>query len=397
MVSVGGPAVGKDFFDREEEVGDILRLLERDNIALISPRRYGKTSVMREVERRLNEKGYLCLFLDIMYIDTPEKFVIELATAAFDVASTRKRFARALKDAFIRLSGLFEEIEASAAGTGIKVKLRRGLNEEITADNWTDRGKDIFDAIISMSEKKPIYLVIDELSECVNNMIKRENDAEKFLQWFRSIRQQKIEDLRFIVGGAVSFDRVVKGISGLSWINDFERFPIVGFLKPEALQFVEEGFSEERVEYREELGEKILGCIGEPYVPYFTAILLRMTLQEGDVEITGEMIEEIYSSKLLGAQGKNYFEHYKDRLRIYYGESMAKAAKEILRKVCLADQGLPKQLAFNLFRETTGMVDEERFTDLLYDLENDFYITFDGEQIRFQSKVLRDWWRLYNV
>lgn len=397
MSVVGGPAVGKGFFDREKEVGDILRLLERDNIALISPRRYGKTSVMREVERRLNERGYLCLFLDIMYVDAPEEFVIELATAAFDVASTRRRFARAFKDAFVRLSELFEEIEASAAGTGIKVKLRRGLNEEIHIDNWTERGRDVFDAIKGLSDKKPIYIVIDELSECVNNMIKKKKDAAKFLQWSRSIRQQSIEDLRFIVGGSVSFDRVVKGISGLSGINDFERVPIAGFSRPDALKFVEAGFNEEGIEYREELGEKILECIGEPYVPYFTAIFLRMTLQEAGSDLTEAMIEEIYNSKLLGAQGKGYFEHYKDRLKIYYGELMTKAAKEILREICLTDEGLPKQLAFHLFREATGIVDEERFTDLLYDLENDFYITFDGESIRFQSKILRDWWRLYNV
>ena len=397
MPVVGGPAVGKDFFDREEEVASILRLLERENIALISPRRYGKTSVMREVERGLSERGFLCLFLDIMYIDSPEKFVIELATAAFDVPDTRRKFARAFKDAFIRLGELFEEIEASAAGTGIKVRLRGGLNEEITADNWTERGRDVFDAIKSMSDRKPIYIVIDELSECVNNMIKKGKDAEKFLQWLRSIRQQTIDDLRFIVGGSVSFDRVVKGISGLSWINDFERVPIAGFSRPDALKFVEVGFKEEGLEYREGLGEKILECIGEPYVPYFTSILLRMTLQEAGGDLTEATIEEIYNSKLLGAPGKGYFEHYKDRLKIYYGEIMAKAAKEILRESCLTDEGVPKQLAFHLFREATDVVDEERFTDLLYDLENDFYITFDGETIRFQSKVLRDWWRLYNV
>lgn len=389
--------MGRDFFDREEEIKEVLRSLERDNILLISPRRYGKTSVMREVVRRLSEGGSLCLFLGIMYIDAPEKFVIELATAAFDVANARRRFVKALKASFIRLSKLFGEIEASVAGTGIKVKFRRGLNEEVTADSWTETGEDIFDAIKSMSDKKPIYIVVDELSECVNNMIKREKDARKYLQWFRSLRQQTIEDLRFIVGGSVSFDRVVRGINGLSWVNDFDRVPIKGFSKEDALKFVEKGFNEEKLKYREEIGEKLLECVGEPYVPYFMAILLRMTLHEARGHLTKETIEEIYNSKLLGAQGKGYFEYYRDRLRIYYGEMLAKAAKEILREVCLTDEGLPRQLAFNLFREATGMAGEERFLDLLYDLENDFYIIFDGEHIRFQSKVLRDWWRLYNV
>ena len=118
-----------------------------------------------------------------------------------------------------------------------------------------------------------------------------------------------------------------------------------------------------------------------------------MTLRESKGDLTEEMIEEVYSSKLLGADGKGYFEYYRSRLKGHYGG--AKAAEEILREACIADEGLSKQLAFDLFREATGMDDERRFMDLIFDLENDFYIKVDGENIRFQSKVLRDWWRLY--
>jgi len=45
MSVVSGPATGKDFFDREDEVKAILESLRRDNILLVAPRRYGKTSV----------------------------------------------------------------------------------------------------------------------------------------------------------------------------------------------------------------------------------------------------------------------------------------------------------------------------------------------------------------
>jgi len=387
--------MGKDFFDREEKIEEIFRSLKRNNILLISPRRYGKTSVMKEVSRRLSERGYLCLFLDIMHVDAPEQFLIELATTAFDEASARRRFLQSLKDSFIRLGELLEEIEASVAGTGVKVKFRGGLGKEINENNWTERGRDIFDAIKNMSDKKPVYIVIDELSECIGNMIEKNKDARKFLQWFRSMRLRTIEDLRLIVGGSVSFDRVVRGINGLSWINDFERVPIGGFSREDALKFIEKGLNEEGLKYRREMGEKLLELIGEPYVPFFIAILLEMTLRESQDDLTEEMIEEVYSSKLLGADGKGYFEYYRSRLKGHYGGMMAKAAEEILREACIADEELPKQLAFNLFREATGMDDEGRFMDLIFDLENDFYIKVDGENIRFQSKVLRDWWRLY--
>jgi len=59
MPVISGPALGVDFFDREDEVKAILESLRRDNILLVAPRRYGKTSVMRKVERTLTENGYL--------------------------------------------------------------------------------------------------------------------------------------------------------------------------------------------------------------------------------------------------------------------------------------------------------------------------------------------------
>ena len=44
--------MGRDFFDREEKIEEIFRSLKQNNILLISPRRYGKTSVMKELERK---------------------------------------------------------------------------------------------------------------------------------------------------------------------------------------------------------------------------------------------------------------------------------------------------------------------------------------------------------
>jgi hypothetical protein len=40
MLQVGGIATGKDFFDREKEVGDVVESLGKDNVLLVAPRRY---------------------------------------------------------------------------------------------------------------------------------------------------------------------------------------------------------------------------------------------------------------------------------------------------------------------------------------------------------------------
>jgi len=390
VVTISGPAIGKDFFNRERETGNILKILKKDNVSLVAPRRYGKTSLMREVERRLREEGYLCLFLDVMYVDRPEEFVIELADVAFSELDMNKRtgFLEALKSVFKKIGDIIEE----ASVGGVRIKFRGVLKDEINEDNWTEKGREILDVLKDLHDRKPVFIFIDELPECVNNIIRKKRNARKFLQWFRSVRQGYIKELRFIVGGSISFDRVVKGIGGSSWIVDLRRVYIEGFSKSDALRFIKRCLNEEGVKYKEKIGEKILECIGEPYIPYFIAIFINMLTQESK-ELNEEFIEEIYHKKLLGVHGRGYFDHYRQRLGMYYPE-LAKAAEEILKEVCKS-VSYPRDLAFGLFKKASGMDDYEKFMDLLSELENDFYIKLDGESLRFQSKVLRDWWRLY--
>lgn len=392
MPAIGGPAMGKDFFDRENELREVLKSLKKDNVLLIAPRRYGKTSLMREVERTLCGRGYACLFLDVMYIDKPEEFIIELADASFTESDVgrRKRLLGILKEVFARI----EEVDASVMSSGVRIKFRSALKEGITEDTWTKKGEDVLRAIVGAYDNKPVYVLIDELSECVNNMVnRRSQDARKFLQWFRSKRHQ-IGGLRFVVGGSVSFDRVVRRINGLSWINDFRRVGIEGFSRDASLKFIEKCLIDERREYSEQIGDKILECLGEPYVPYFISVFLDILMQNTEGDLSVEHIERVYSDGLLGVYGKGYFEYYRQRLKTY-PEALAKAAEEILKDACLVDEGFPIDLAFNIFRDESGIDDYEKFFDLVLDLENDFYIRSNDKKIRFRSKVLRDWWRLY--
>lgn len=62
----GSPAAGVAFADREEELADIVdRMLNGQNVILLSPRRYGKTSLLLEaidqVKKRRGRSGYASL------------------------------------------------------------------------------------------------------------------------------------------------------------------------------------------------------------------------------------------------------------------------------------------------------------------------------------------------
>lgn len=397
MIPVGSPAVGDDFFDREKEIFEIISILNKDNLLLIAPRRFGKTSIMRGLEKKLLDRGKISVFLEVEDIYFPYRFVSEIIMALIENERIRKKtkFIHSLRKGF---KWIKENIKENIGEIGIsefKVKLRNNIEEDLKK-NWIERSQQIFGII--GKEASEVFIVIDEFPVAIKNMSKESQKAtEEFLHWFRKLRQITT-NLRFIVGGSVSIDRVVRDVGGVTTINDFKRFRIGGFQREIALSLIEKVFKEEGWKYKIPFAEKILDCIGGACIPYFIAVMLSAIKEEKILkgnEINEDLIESVYNFRILGNEGKHYFEHYFQRLRIFYTGMEEKAAKAILRKVCSQDY-YPIELAFEIFQKETGQDDYEKFMDLIADLSNDFYIEHDPKMgLKFYSKMLRDWWRIY--
>ncbi|MCX9015187.1 MAG: ATP-binding protein [Candidatus Methanoperedens sp.] len=391
MIPVGNPAIGEDFIDRENEVIQILSTLEKDSVLLIAPRRFGKTSIMRKLKDELLKKDDICVFLEVEDVETPQRFISEIIMALVEngKSSIKTKIISSLKGVLKWLRDNIEEIETPLG----RAKLRSEIESDLKED-WMEKSRQIFDTINGADST--IYIIIDEFPIAIKNMEPKE--AEKFLHWFRKLRQVS-GNLRFIVGGSVSIDNVVRGTGGVAVINDFRRVKIGGFQKEIALEAISKVFIDEGWHYEDYIGEKILGSIGEAYIPYFIAVMLSALKEENILnggEINENLIDKVYNLRILGSEGKHYFEHYSHRLRLFYPEMEEKAARAILKKVCSVDN-YPVDLAFGFFKEMTGIDDSEKFMDLIADLSNDFYIEYDQENgLKFYSKMLRDWWRIYH-
>ena len=197
--------------------------------------------------------------------------------------------------------------------------------------------------------------------------------------------------MRFIVGGSVSIDHVVYNVGGIAVINDFRRVNIGGFEEDVALSVIEHVFRGEGWEYSPEIGRAVLDSVGDPYIPYFIMILLSGLKEE--VDISGgvpspALVERVYTRRILGSEGRHYFEHYSRRLRILYTEQEAKAARAILGKVSVAES-LPMSIAYDIFRHNygSGMKCVSRTAGTV---ESRFLCHLgDSGELKFYSKMLR--------
>lgn len=387
---VGSAVRGKDFFGRERFVDLVWQKILHGNILLAAPRRFGKTSVLYSLidKPRYDSK---VIHADLEAVTEPAQMILQIIEEiakdeTFENSVGKLGF---LKTSWNFFRDNFQEVEFFKA----KVKLR----DEIRTD-WQNRGKEVFQKVAEIDSS--VIFILDEFPMMLDAMLKndRKEEAKSLLRWFRSIRQSpELQDkLRFVIAGSIGIDRVLNDLEEIPAINDFEKLKLEPFSQKTANAFLTELCASHDVTLTEEVHTKTLELIGTP-IPYFIQIIfseIQKAYFQDEEEITIELVERIYKNKVLGVDCKTYFEYYYARLRDYYQPNEEKAAKSILREIAIA-VGLSQQNCFQIYQKAIGKKAEpQRFSGLMTELENDFYITFDSEKqvYEFGSKLLRDWW-----
>ena len=122
--------MGDEFFNRTAEVKRLTQLLDdHNNILLVAPRRIGKTSLVRETFRRMEERGRDDLiFVDVQDCKTSEDVVVALAMATQGHASLSKRVVDAFSSFW---KGFRDSVESVGTSELLELRFREGI-----ADDW---------------------------------------------------------------------------------------------------------------------------------------------------------------------------------------------------------------------------------------------------------------------
>lgn len=388
---VGAPVRGTDFYGRDALIDLIWHKLRSGNILLAAPRRFGKTSVMY---RLIDEPRYdfKIVHADLEHMIEPAELISQLTVQL--AADTRlARLVNGLSYFPKTLWMTFKETFSEVDLLKVKVKLRDRIRP-----HWQESGEELFRRIANF--QSPIVFVLDEFPMMIDRMARstaHREEAKTLLRWLRALRQSPNNgNVRFMIAGSIGIGHVLNELGEISSINDFEQVRLEPFPQKIAAGLLAELADSHDITLSPPTRRKMLEVIGT-HVPYFIQVIFseaaKSHAQDGE-PITPKRVEQIYRDKVLGVDCKTYFDHYYGRLRDYYSPHEEKATKRILRELAIVGS-LTRDACYQLYRNNLdNHADVEVFNHLMTNLENDFYMRFDGmtRTYEFASKLLRDWW-----
>lgn len=384
---------GDRFFDREAEVNELIeRVSEGQHILIAAQRRVGKTSLVREALRRLNEQGdFTGVFVDVEGERDAADAIAEIGASCGFLRNTGSWVTSALQ----RFGP--NEIQFGE----LKIKLRA----DVDAGNWKSRGNDLFAALAE--HDPPVVLALDELPILLNRLLtdgtgevnpKGRELADEFLSWLRSNGQRHRGKLRMIVSGSVSLEPILARAGLSAHANILVPFRLRAWSDKTAsdcLVALARGYGIEIPPAAQRaICQRLRQCVPH-HVQQFFDYLLEDLRRRGCQRATPKDVERVYESEMLGIQGQVDLQHYVGRLETILPRTLHKITLDILTEAAVNDSWLPAE-AIARFREyyqadlETETLAIQKVLDLL---EHDGYLMQADDGYRFASGLLEDYWR----
>jgi len=387
---------GDQFWDREDDITLFAeKLAEGAHLLLVAQRRMGKTSLMREMMRQLDDE-YVCLFVDLQKAASAAETIVELALS---VRPHRSLWGKA-KGVFGNVLGKIRDMVDKVELGDLAVTLRSG----ITAGDWASKGNQLL-AVLAAS-KKPVIVFCDEVPIMVNRLLKGSDGrvrpegktrADEFMSWLRQNTIDHKGKIRFVVSGSIGFEPVLHQARLSATLNTFESFELkpwtddvaiacLGALARQSGLDLGEGGASQIV--------KMLGCNIPHHVQMFFGHIHDRCKRKGVTRCSAKDIRAIYKNEMLGARGHVELTHYEERLAQVLGADALPLALEMLTEAAVVGKLTDEVLAVlrddYSFEEQTA-VEVQR--EILGVIEHDGYLRHMPRGYVFISKLLKDWWK----
>src|SRR4030043_698223 len=248
-------AVDAPFCNRKRELKELHAYAEgKANVVLFSPRRYGKTSLAKRIQKTLSNKGAVALFADFFGVASVDDVASRLAKAVFVITHKKdplwKLAARALKSFRPVLKpdpsgGVSLSVEPSGAGkSGLE------LLEE-TMDSLRE---------FVNSTKSLVHVALDEFQEIVT--LKEALQVEGIMR----THIQQLQASHFFIG---SRRRILLGIFNERQRPFFQsaiNYPLKTLPVDELVEFIAKQFTKNKRKCTQDMARELVSRVGcQPY------------------------------------------------------------------------------------------------------------------------------------
>ena len=386
--STGRWVGGDDFFDREADLRILKRKVEdRNHILLAGQRRMGKTSVVRELGRQLEARGWAFLFSDVEGATCPEDAIAGIAQATHSVRPIARRFASAMGRWF---SDNVEEVSA----LDFRVRIRGNLD----AGSWRRYGEQLLRDCAT--HHQPVLLAIDELPIFLKRMLSYDGDphrVEEFLSWLRGTLQDLGDDAPvLIVSGSVGLQPLARRLGISDRINHLYPYRLGPWDRATSIECFERLAESNGVPVEDGVAQAVYTALGigiPHHVQSFFARLSDFLAMQGRNRMMVADVDSVYRTELLGPSGQSDLVHYETRLKDAFDGDTYSVAMKILAESAI-QQVFTATAHRNLEVVCAPIMTEapERITEAMEVLEHDGYLVAGNLGHRFSSRLLQDWW-----
>ncbi len=385
---------GDRFFDRETELEALRERIEDGTHTLLTAqRRMGKTSLVRELLRRLDEEGtFETVFVDLEAAGGPEDAVAEIAARSGSVTGAwptiKSGFANTLR-------GVVQHIDELGVSEA-RVKFRAGVD----SGNWQHTGDLVLRALAA--SRKRVVLAIDELPILVSRLLKggdgtitpeRTLLTEEFLGWLRKNGQTHQGQICLILSGSVGLQPILHRVGLTAQANIYSPFNLRPWNEPTATECLAELAETYELALATEIRADMcrrLRCLVPHHVQQFFDHLHEHLRRDGRHNATLDDVAHVYEQELLGVRGQTDLDHYESRLKLVLDLQGYQAALELLTEAA-TNTGELRTDAVTLYNDEYE--DSVPIQNVLNVLEHDGYLEPSDDGYRFVSALLEDWWR----
>lgn len=394
----GNWVVGDKFFDRETELEALTgRVQEGSHTLLTAQRRMGKTSLVRELLRRLKDSGQCeTIFVDLDSAITPADAVAEIAFQSRAALGKWSRF----RELFANIRPPNTEIGARIPGADVKMKLPANVD----VGNWQHKGDRIFAALARGNHQ--IALALDELPMLVNRLLEGNDHritpegkrtAGEFLSWLRKNGQEHRGKISIILSGSMSLEPILQRAGLSAHVNIFPAFDLKPWDEETAMAclaaLAKTYGLDLPIAVREEMCRR-LRCQIPHHVQHFFDLLHLHLRRARRSTASAEDIGQVYEEEMLGVRGQREMAHYEERMKKVLADDEYRVALEMLTEAAVSGGWLSADAIARQRELQASEANPVQIEDVLNVLEHDGYLARQDDGYCFISGLLEDWWRV---